>query len=268
MDARRRRAWRGGFTLVELLVVVGIIAVLISLLLPALNRSREHARRVACAANLKQLGAAINMYANEAKGKTPQHLSGGSPLAWLFDIPNDTRDALLKYGTVRETFYCPSNSDTQNDDTLYWFPTGDPAGANAHCATGYQMLWRKPWGPPAPAPPLGQNGLGPSLRYQRQYIERLTEKQTLINYPTPGKQELRLSSDLELATDMVNSIDGPPINYEGARGGHAERHRTAHMKGGLPSGGNVLYLDGHVSWKNWSDMKLQCQDSANNKYYF
>src|SRR5687767_365774 len=142
LDVRRQR--RGGFTLVELLVVIGIIAVLISMLLPALNRSREQARRVSCAANLKQIGAAFHMYAGENKGKLPQHFTEGSGLAWLFDIPNQTRDWLHKFGTVRDTLYCPGNADTQNDDKLYWFPTGSPTGANQHCAAGYQFLTKKP----------------------------------------------------------------------------------------------------------------------------
>jgi prepilin-type N-terminal cleavage/methylation domain-containing protein/prepilin-type processing-associated H-X9-DG protein len=74
-DVEMRRAVRshprGAFTLVELLVVVGIIAVLIAILLPALGKARASSRRVACGSNLHQVGIAIHAYANENKGSIP-----------------------------------------------------------------------------------------------------------------------------------------------------------------------------------------------------
>jgi prepilin-type N-terminal cleavage/methylation domain-containing protein len=77
---------RQGFTLVELLVVIGIIAVLISILLPALNAAREQARRVQCLSNVRQLTMAWLLYANNNKGRlcssNTQNAFSATPNEW------------------------------------------------------------------------------------------------------------------------------------------------------------------------------------------
>ncbi len=81
-NARRR----SGFTLVELLVVIGIIALLIGILLPTLGRAREQGRGLACMSNLRQLGGAFLMYCNANKGWLPA-TGRGIPLYghdWIF----------------------------------------------------------------------------------------------------------------------------------------------------------------------------------------
>src|ERR1041385_7866302 len=70
----RRRS--KGFTLVELLVVIGIIALLVGILLPTLGKARSAANRVKCLSNMRQLATALFLYATEAHGSFPCHYTG------------------------------------------------------------------------------------------------------------------------------------------------------------------------------------------------
>src|SRR6476619_1294314 len=64
----------GAFTLVELLVVIGIIALLISILLPALGKARQQAKTVQCLSNLRQMGMGWQLYLNQSKGRLPDYI--------------------------------------------------------------------------------------------------------------------------------------------------------------------------------------------------
>src|SRR3989442_13966309 len=80
MGGQRFRSDRSNaFTLVELLVVIGIIAILISILIPTLSRARESAQRTQCLSNLRQIAVLLNMYANVNRQQVPLGaMSGGT----------------------------------------------------------------------------------------------------------------------------------------------------------------------------------------------
>jgi prepilin-type N-terminal cleavage/methylation domain-containing protein len=167
---------RRGFTLVELLVVIGIIALLVSILLPALNRARESANRTKCLANLHSIGQMVNMYANANKGFIPIGYSGGSSGSGSFGSNYYLARAnskgvrftglglLYPAGLITQSagegplFYCPStNNDTDHSFNTEDNPWIDSVIANGSGATRAAYSCRS--SDPTSERPVGQRGI-------------------------------------------------------------------------------------------------------------
>ncbi|MFA6716797.1 MAG: DUF1559 domain-containing protein [Victivallales bacterium] len=98
------------FTLIELLVVIGIIAILASMLLPALSKAREKAKQATCSNNLKQIGTSIILYADDFEGNMPaSYLKGKGAWAYEPTFPMPTR---MGYADMTEAEFRAPNAPT------------------------------------------------------------------------------------------------------------------------------------------------------------
>jgi len=100
MSVRRIQAAHG-FTLVELLVVIGIVAVLIAMLLPALKKAREAAKTIVCESQLRQIGTALVMYAGDNQDRWPPYWYNASPISSVMVEKQPWTAPLAKYIGVR-----------------------------------------------------------------------------------------------------------------------------------------------------------------------
>ena len=240
---------RGGFTLVELLVVIGIIALLISILLPTLSRVQKHARRLQCQASLKQFANAQFMYANENKG-------------WAVPIKTQTGSSPKgHYGTLT---YMRWDFATAFRKALAMRLPQNP---------GVTLDWAKEW-------PIGL--LCPeavfALAENRNVMNSFAMNREGIYPDTDGSgghtnndaiaakvAQVKRSAEKIMMVDgnyyMVNAVDydgtgktsadyRAPIGWDTF--GESPTHQGVkyrHMEGA-----NVLFWDGHVEWRKKQEL--------------
>ena len=249
-----------GFTLVELLVVVAIIALLLSILIPALRMARDQAMRITCGNNIKNLVFSLTLYADKNNSKIPQ---GGGFWPWdvswdvtyelvknmgrdvsAIDVPagSPSKYLPLEYSTP---FYCPANLQQKRWRDAYWeYSTG-------YRIFGYAFLWKASWNNNGTTPiiGLGPNGLGtdPSKKWV-------------------GRTDISKPADTELITDATLSkqINNPKYPYgnfgtiqTGANpaGGETANCSSHIISDAKAAGGNIGFVDNHVEWRSFTEMR-------------
>lgn len=209
---------RSFFTLIEMLVVVAIIAILSSILFPALNKARESARKMACANNLKQLGVAMNMYADAYHGLlTPMKVADASQTGgyytWHFNIVDDLGGTNQRYDfenrltQASRFFICPTETPDpiRNMSRTVW-----KSGICLAFNYGYSSVW-------------------PQIGYLNGYDFYLPVVTRKIRYP---------SSVITLADAENAAIATQTTNQPYTLASPVFRHASA---------ANFVFLDGHVA---------------------
>jgi len=252
------------FTLIELLVVIAIIAILAAMLLPALSKAKEKAKRIKCVSNQKQVGIAFAIYGTDNGDRVPQPSGANNgPGGALWDVPRLTADALLGSGGSRGLFYDPGTKATVQDiDNWYYFNSSSTPPTDAgvtYRVTTYQWLFER--ANPGDAnydatkPSRRKDGLG--------YVRKLSEA---VTNNSVSQSELMtcvmVSEGPGGLSDKFTGVftSNPQIIPNG--------YNSSHMSSGArPEGGNVLFQDNHVEWRGFNKMKIYV-DWTNNRHWW
>jgi prepilin-type processing-associated H-X9-DG protein/prepilin-type N-terminal cleavage/methylation domain-containing protein len=222
------RGLKRAFTLVELLVVIGVIALLIGILLPVLNKARDRANELKCATNLRALGQGLALYTGDYR-YYPIQDDGVIDNVWLAQLRN-----ILRGNTG--VFYCPAE-----DSECQWQP---PGGAWIYTARPAAVPLGWTLGEPFPNSALnlfsygyngggtsggGQDGLGMNGVYVRvNRVRRPGETIAIADTSADRFMDFTIFPGTDNSRDPVHKSEWPGKIHRG--------------------GANVLYCDGHLEW--------------------